>query len=168
MENTLEIGVVAKPQGVKGELKVYPLGQDMLRLECLKKVYIEGKTYNIESIKFGGGFMIISLFGINDRNEAELFRGKYLSAERSDLPELEEGNYYIVDMLGMSLYVGETLFGEILDIQSLKTDVITAKKHNGKIVRFPFVKKLNAKVDIENKTMKVDEKPFEEVVCYED
>ena len=168
MENTLEIGVVSKPQGVKGELKVYPLGQDMLRLECLKRVYIDGKSFKIENIKFGGGFMIVSLFGVSDRNQAEFFRGKYLSALREDLPELEEGNYYIVDLLGATLFVGEELFGEILDIQSLKTDVITVRKHNGKIVRFPFVKKLNAVVDIENKTMKVDKQPFEEVVCYED
>ena len=112
--------------------------------------------------------MIVSLFGVTDRDQAEFFRGKYLSALREDLPELEEGNYYIVDLLNSTLFVGEELFGEILDIQSLKTDVITVRKRNGKIVRFPFVKKLNAVVDIEKKTMKVDKQPFEEVVCYED
>ncbi len=164
----LEVGLIAKPQGVKGELKVFALGEDPLRLEKLKRVYIEGKAFNIEKIKFGAGFLIVSLFGVNDRNCAELFRGKYISALRADLPPLEEGMFYIVDLLGCDFFVGEKYFGKIEDIQSLKTDVITVKKTNGKTVRFPFLKSLCAEIDVAKKTMKVLEKPFTEIACYED
>lgn len=168
MENTLEIGLITKPQGLNGAFRLYPLGDDSSRLLGLKRVVIEGKTHTVVEIKQGGGFMIVRLSGITDRNVAETLRGKYVSAYREDLPQLEEGQYYVVDLIGLSLYVGETLFGSILEVQSLKTDVITVKMENGKLARFPFLKKLNAKIDLENKTMQVEQKTFEEVICYED
>ena len=133
MENTLEIGVVSKPQGVKGELKVYPLGQDMLRLECLKRVYIDGKSFKIENIKFGGGFMIVSLFGVSDRNQAEFFRGKYLSALREDLPELEEGSEYAIRVTESGVAIrGKDYNGLLRGFSALCLKICFIDLHEGK------------------------------------
>lgn len=46
------------------------------------------------------GFAYLGLRGVPDRNAAELLRGKEVEAERDDAPPLDEGTYYIVDLIG--------------------------------------------------------------------
>ena len=47
MENTLKIGVIVKPQGIKGEVKVQPLTDDITRFKKLKKVIIPKSTWKM-------------------------------------------------------------------------------------------------------------------------
>ncbi len=167
MEEILEIGVVAKPQGIKGEIKVQIFSQEEAKLKTLKSVFIDGTEYKITSLKVAPNALLIGLFGVADRNLAESFRGKIVACRRQDLKELQKGRYYVVDLIGLTLKVGENAVGEITEILSLKTDVVTVKDYNGKILRFPFLKDLNTKIDFEEKTFTVEEKRFNEVVCYE-
>jgi len=61
-----------------------------------------------------------------------------------------------------------TKIGAVIDITQSRTDIFTVKKDNGKILRFPFLKDLLIKMDLENKTVILKAKRFGEVVCYED
>ena len=95
METLFKIGLVAKPQGIKGELKVNPLTDDIERFSSLKKVLIEGVEYKVLSAKIGGGVVFITLSGVQDRNSAETFRGKFLCVERKDAVKLPENHYFV-------------------------------------------------------------------------
>jgi ribosomal 30S subunit maturation factor RimM len=88
-------------------------------------------------------------------------------AKRTELKDLEDGVYYVADLIGLTLIVGEKEVGKITEILSLKTDVITVSTLDGKILRFPFLKDLQAKVNFESKTFAVLEERFNQVVCYE-
>ena len=112
--------------------------------------------------------VFMELSGITDRNTAELFRGKFLCVKREDAIPLEEGRYFIADILGCKVITENKTIGEIIDITSSRTDVITVKCENGKIMRFPFLKDLVTNVDIVNKIFAVKEKRLSEVSCYED
>ena len=117
MEQTLKIGVIVKPQGIKGEVKVQPLTDDINRFKKLKEVIIDDKTYRVTNAVIGGGTVFLSLFGISDRNTAETFRGKYLHVNRENAVELEEGRYFIVDVIGCVLFDSEgSEIGEVIDI----------------------------------------------------
>ena len=110
----LLIGEVLKPQGIRGELKVKAFTDSPEDIKAFGTVYIENLPYKILSFRVGGdGAAYIGLRGIPDRNAAELFRGKKIEGDRNDAPELEEGTYYIVDMLGLSC---ETEEGELLGV----------------------------------------------------
>ena len=169
MTNLLKIGLIVKPQGIKGEVKVQPLTDDINRFKKLKEVIIDEKPYKVLSSTIGGGTVFLSLSGICDRNTAESMRGKFLCVTRENAVALEQGRYFIVDIMGCSLVTdnGEKV-GEIIDVTSARTDVFTVKCVDGRILRFPFLKDLTVSVEIDKKTVTVYEKRLKEVSCYED
>lgn len=169
MEERLKVGLIVKPQGIKGELKVQPLTDDISRFKKLKQVIIDDKNYKVTSATIGGGVVFLSLFGVNDRDLAETLRGKFLFVERKDAVPLEEGRYFIADLIGCEVVIedGEKI-GVIKDIFSSRTDVITVACDNGKIMRFPFLKDLVVSVDVYQKKFIVKRQRLSEVSCYED
>ncbi len=163
----LIIGEVLKPQGIRGELKVKTYTDFPEDVKAFGTVYIEDKPYKILSFRVGpDGAAYMGLRGIPDRNTAELFRGKKLEGEREDAPELEEGQYYIVDMIGLSCETEEgEVLGTVKDISNLSSDIYTIEKA-GKSILFPAVKGVVKKVDMENKKLIVDKKIFDEIAVY--
>ncbi len=163
----LVIGEVLKPQGIRGELKIKTFTDFPEDVKEFGTVYVDDKPYKILSFRVGlDGAAYIGLRGVPDRNAAELFRGKKLEGEREDAPPLEEGRYYIVDILGLSC---ETENGEFLgivkDIRNLASDIYTLEK-DGKNILFPVVKNVIKTIDTENKKVIVDKSVFDEIAVY--
>lgn len=163
----LIIGEVLKPQGIRGELKIKTFTDDPSDVKAFGKVYIDDTPYKILSFRVGpDGAAYVGLRGIPDRNAAELFRGKTLEGAREDAPQLEEGRYYIVDVIGLSC---ETESGEVLgvvkDVKNLSSDVYTLEK-NGKEILFPAVKGVIVKTDIEGGKLIVNKSVFDEIAVY--
>ena len=160
----LVIAEVLKPQGIRGELKIKTFTDTPEDVKAFKTVYIDDVAYKILSFRVGNdGAAYVNLRGIPDRNAAELFRGKTLEGERDDAPPLEEGQYYIIDVLGCSCETedGEIL-GVVVDISNLSSDIYTIEKA-GKRILFPAVKGVVKKVDIHNKKLIVDKAVFDEI-----
>ena len=59
------IGIVAKPQGLKGEIKINPITDDINRFKKLTYVYIDSKKFDIEYVSVRGQFVVIKVKGIN-------------------------------------------------------------------------------------------------------
>ena len=133
-------------------------------LTDVKTLYIDGVAYKILSFRVGtDGFAYVGLRGIPDRNAAELFRGKTVEGAREDAPALDEGQYYIVDIIGLSCETEEGEFlGTVTDISNLSSDIYTIEKA-GKKILFPAVKGVVKKVDIQNKKLIVDKAVFEQI-----
>lgn len=158
------IGEVLKPQGIRGELKIKTFTDFPEDVKAFKTVYIDDTPYKILSFRVGtDGAAYMGLRGIPDRNAAELFRGKKVEGEREDAPPLEEGQYYIVDIIGLSCETEEGEFlGVVKDVTNLSSDVYTLEK-NGKNILFPAVKGVVVKVDLTEKKLVVNKTIFEEV-----
>ena len=163
----LQIGEVLKPQGIRGELKVKTFTDTPDVVKKFGTVYIDDKPYKILSFRVGpDGAAYIGLRGIPDRNAAELFRGKKLEGDREDAPELEEGRYYIVDIIGLSCETEEgEVLGVVTAISNLSSDVYTIEKA-GKSILFPAVKGVIVKYDIENGKLIVNKSVFDEIAVY--
>lgn len=169
MEGFLKIGLIVKPQGVRGQVKVNPLTDDLLRFKNLKEAYINGEKVKVGGVKIADGYVILSLFGVSDRNAAELLRGKFLEVKREDAVPLPENTFFITDVIGCVIFTEDgTKVGVVTEVTSAKTDVFTVLTDDGKIMRFPFLKKLLIKVDVGNKKITVKDKELSEVSCYED
>ncbi len=164
----MKIGVIVKPQGIKGEVKVQSLTDDVNRFKNLKKVYIDGEERKILSVKVGVDCAFLAISGIADRNAAELYRGKYILVDRENAAPLQKGRYFITDIIGCALKtdLGNSV-GEIVDVTLAHTDIFTVKCADGRVLRFPFLKDLVVSVDIENKCVTVYDKRLKEVSCYE-
>lgn len=163
----LIIAEVLKPQGIRGEIKVKTFTDAPENVKAFKTVYIDGNPYKVLSFRVGSdGAAYLGLRGVPDRNAAELLRGKTIEGERDDGPILDEGQYYIVDILGLSCQTeeGETL-GVVTDISNFSSDIYTIEKA-GKKILFPAVKGVIKRVDLENKKLVVDKKIFDEIAVY--
>lgn len=168
MENTLKVGLIVKPQGIKGELKVQPLTDDINRFKKLKEIIIEGKNYRVTSATIAGNAVLLSIFGVSDRDTAETFRGKFILVDREHAVDLEEGRYFIADIIGCTLKTDhDSLVGEVVEVTSARTDIFTVKCTDGVIMRFPFLKDAIVNVDVENKLIVVKAKRLSEIACYE-
>ncbi|MBO5363297.1 MAG: 16S rRNA processing protein RimM [Clostridia bacterium] len=163
----LVIGEVLKPQGIRGELKIKTFTDTPEDVKAFGTVYIDGKEYKILSFRADGkGAAYLGLRGIPDRNAAELFRGKKIEGERENAPVLEEGRYYIVDMIGLSCESEDGEFlGILTDVQLLSSDIYTLEK-DGKKTLFPVVNGVVIKVDLENKKLIVNKKIFDQIAVY--
>ncbi len=163
----LVIAEVLKPQGIRGELKIKTFTDYPEDVKAFKTLYIDGTAYKILSFRVGtDGAAYVGLRGVPDRNAAETLRGKLVEGERDDAPPLEEGQYYIVDMIGLRCETeeGEEL-GTVTDISLLSSDVYTIEKA-GKKILFPAVKGVVKKVDIPSKKLIVDKTVFDQVAVY--
>ena len=163
----LVIAEVLKPQGIRGEIKVKTFTDAPENVKAFKTVYIDGNPYKILSFRVGcDGAAYLGLRGVPDRNAAELLRGKKIEGERDDGPILDEGQYYIVDILGLLCQTeeGETL-GVVTDISNFSSDIYTIEKA-GKKILFPAVKGVIKRVDLENKKLIVDKAIFDEIAVY--
>lgn len=164
----ITVGQIIKAFGIKGEVKVKPLTDDVTRFKKLRLVYIGETPYKIISCRIAEGYVYLSFIGVSDRNTSETLVGKMLEIDRINAVELEEGRYFIADMLSCKVILSDGNYvGTITDVaQYGAADVITIKDAD-KVCRFPFIKKLNSSFDIENKIMRVDAKVFLEVCVYE-
>ena len=168
MENTLKIGLITKPHGIKGEMRITPLTDDSARFKRLKNVIIDGKTYGVSGARVAADAVYLSLSGVNDRTAAETFRGKFLRVKREDAEPLEENTYFIADVIGCKVFTENDKFiCTVSEVISAKTDVFTGITEDGKTVRFPFLRDLLVKVDVEKKVIVVKEKRFGEISLYE-
>ncbi|HEY8390446.1 MAG TPA: ribosome maturation factor RimM [Clostridia bacterium] len=167
MNQRMLIGTVLKTRGLKGEIKVKPFTDDIDNLLKVKNVYIDDINYKVLSSYESGGMVYLNLSKICSIEDAQVLRGKDIYIDRQDAAPLENGGYYIVDILGCDVYTGQKYIGKVVDIEQYgAADVYTVKGE--KVVRFPYLRKLVIQIDIENKKIVLDEKVFEEVSIYED
>ncbi|MBE5742554.1 MAG: 16S rRNA processing protein RimM [Clostridiales bacterium] len=167
MENKIEIGAVAKPQGIKGELKIRLFADGFDSVKGVTEVEINSVVYSVESFRYAGGEeAILKIKGVDDRNFAETLRRYEVYAKREQI-KLEEGRFFITDVIGCDLYLDSgKKIGIIKDIISGNVDYYYLDTNEGEAV-FPLLADLLISIDIENKKVTVKAKRFTEVVMYE-
>jgi len=155
MQKNLEIGQIVNTFGIKGFVKVNPFVDDVFRFNDLKKVYIKrNKTLNeleIEEVKYHKNMVLVKFKGIDKVEEAEQLRNSYLEVDRENAIELEEGEYFIADLLGLNVITEENeLLGKIEDIFNTgSNDIYVVKNEEGKQLLLPAISDVIKKINIE-------------------
>ena len=153
----LEIGQIVNTFGIKGMVKVKPFTDDIRRFDELKTVYVEKNSnqteYEIEEVKYHKDMVLIKFKGIDKVEQAEMLRNSYLTVSRESVEKLEEGRYYIVDLLGLEVYTDEQiLLGTLEDIFNTgSNDIYVVKDKQGKQILLPAIQDVIKQIDIENK-----------------
>lgn len=161
MEEFLKVGIVSSTHGVRGEVKVFPTTDDVTRFKKLKKVYMDfrdgRKRMEIESVKFFKQFAILKFKGVDTLNEVENWRGVELYVERKDGVPLKENEYYIADLIGLTVFTEDgAVFGTLKDVMETgANDVyIVDTKTNGEVL-IPAIRECIRDVDLEGQKMVV-------------
>ena len=155
MTKYLEIGQIVNTFGIKGMVKIKPFTDDIKRFDKLKTIYIKNKNsekeYEIEEIKYHKNMVLMKLKGINTIEEANILRQSYLLIDREKEEPLEDGVYYIVDLIGLEVYTEEgKLLGIVEDIFNTgSNDIYVVKNDIGKQILLPGIPDVLKKVDLE-------------------
>lgn len=160
---SLIIGKIVKAQGIKGEVKILPITDDVLRFNKLKKAIVGENRMTVESARVSGDCAYVKFHGVDTRNDAELLVNQYVSVEREDAVKLPENTWFIADLLGSRVFVEDEEIGTLTDVlQNAKVDVYVVDDGK-KEVMFPALKTLIKSVDVENKRIVLSRERFGEV-----
>ena len=161
MKKRLEVGQIVNTFGIKGFVKVKPWVNDIERFDDLEKVYVkikkETQKLEIEEVKYHKDMVLIKFKGIETVEQAETLRNCYLEIDREDAVPLEEGTYYIVDLLESEVYTdeGEHL-GKLEDIYNTGAkDIYVVKNELGKTILLPGIPEVIKEVNLEEKKITV-------------
>ncbi|MBQ9832261.1 MAG: 16S rRNA processing protein RimM [Clostridia bacterium] len=168
----LRVGVIVRPHGVHGALKVMPLSDDVGRFNALSDAYLE-LSGRYESIKVTnanvqGSDVYLQIDSCNDRNAAERLRNVYICVDRSHARKLPEGEYFIVDLIGCRVVDTDgNDHGKLTDVFSTGANDVYEIKGERKLL-LPALKKVLKTVDIDNKLITLDADVLAEVGLFED
>ena len=154
----IEAGKIVNTHSVYGELKVQPWSDTDDFLCDFDVVYIDGKPFEVERARVHKTCVLLKLAGINNINEAQKYRNKYVCVDRGEV-ELDDGAYFIADLEGLTVIDadGQEL-GKI-------REVLTLPSHDVYVIRgkdeymIPAVEEFIREVDIEAGVMYVSTIP---------
>lgn len=160
LNEMLRVGVLVKPHGLAGEVKVYPTTDEPGKFTSLKKVYIKTKnetlTLKIDKAHTFKQFVIVHFEGLDKIEDIEPLIKKDLWIDREEAVELEENEYYIADLLGMQVVTDEgTELGRIKDVLDTGANDVYIVQTDGGEVLLPAIRQCILKVDIEKDLMTV-------------
>lgn len=164
----IELGLSARPHGIKGGIlfNLYNRGESVLKngskITLFPKssasiVASEGEIFIISSIHFGNK-VICYLEGIKDRNIVEKMLPFSICYPRSDFPELEKDEWYIADLVGLSVFNQDGYqIGKVEGHFDNGAQFVLKIKLQDRIIELPFVDAFFPYVDIEkNKIVMVE------------
>jgi 16S rRNA processing protein RimM len=161
MEDLLQVGVITSTHGIRGEVKVFPTTDDVSRFKKLKNVILDDGRQKIDmeiaSVKFFKNMVIVKFKGIDNINDVEKYRKARLLVTRENAVPLEENEYYIADLIGLSAVSdeGEAL-GTVTDVlQTGANDVYVITTPDKKEILVPAIHDCILQVDLEKQEMQI-------------
>lgn len=151
MSELFKIGQIINTHGIKGEVKVYPLTDDIQKFKKYKSVLVGGKEKNILGVKFQKDRVILKLEGVDDMNTAETYKQKYIEVKREEEEPLPEDTYYVSNLKECFVYdTDDKNLGKVYDVISTKNnDVYWIREPKELLI--PVLRDIVLEVDIENK-----------------
>ncbi len=154
------IGVVRKPHGIKGGLKVTLYSIDLDTLQSLERLFVNtGNNWKQLSLKNCQGyddFAIINFNEIKDRTEAETYRDLEIYTDREALPELENGEYYIEDLVDCGVVDEQNKsLGKVVEVIATGAHEILVVKQDESETLIPLVDEWIVEVDINAQRIQV-------------
>lgn len=162
MKKFLEIGKIVSVFGIKGEVKVQPWcdSPDFL-CEFDRLFRKSGDIVEIEHSRVQKNIVVMKIKGVDTVEDAQKMRNHVLYMDRDDV-ELEEGCYFIQDLIGLRVTDWETNeeYGKITDVsQTGANDVYHIESAEGKVYLVPAIPEVVLSTDLEAGQMVI--KPLE-------
>ena len=154
MEDLLQVGIITGTHGLKGEVKVYPTTDDKERFLDLEDVLLDTGSelleLKVEYCKFFKKFVFVKFEGLDDINEVEKYKRCPLLVTRENAVELEEDEYFVADLLGLTIVddSGVTV-GKLENVISTgANDVYEVLTEDGGRILLPAIKECILDVDM--------------------
>lgn len=157
------LGIITKPQGIKGEMRLRPDDWE-IDFKKIQQVEIKNLSCKVEKVIIRESFIILKVDEVNDRNYAETLRNipVYFDAPKTGNTALSRA-----DFIGCIVYSKQrkTVIGEVTDVNGYgAADVFTVSTQTGEFM-FPYARDVITDIDIQNKKIVVDEYILDEIKC---
>ncbi len=152
----IELGVIARPHGVAGEVRVHVYNPGSTLLEGLSEVFVraeEGEAPSLVEVigtRRGPKALLVRFAGVESREDAEALRGFTLCVPREALPELEEGEYYHADLIGLEAYEDGRSVGKVVAVLDYPSVECLKLKTDEGFLEVPMLPEWLDRLDIEN------------------
>lgn len=158
-EKMIRVGKIINCHGVKGELTVLPLTDDIRRFKKLKHALLEQSRgqyteVTVTAAREHKGNILITLEGLDDRTAAERLKNVYLCVCPEDAVKPKNA-YFIFEIIGLDVYQGDTCYGKVINVlQNSSTDLYEVKGE-GESFYLPALKSVVQNINLEEGRMDV-------------
>ena len=156
-ERRIIIGRVGAPHGVRGDLRIIPLTDFPARFSTLREVMVGEELLHIDSVKPQGKNFLMRFRECAVREEAQRLTGQLLTVARADAAPLNEGEYYVFDIVGLTVYdEAEQMLGTVENvIRTGSNDVYAVRSENGREILIPALHAVVRVIDVPGGRMTV-------------
>jgi len=156
------IGVILRPQGIRGEVVVEPLTDNDERFRTLEDVRVvrsngTSRTLRVSSLFPHKSRLVIQFDGVTDIDQAETLRNAELRVPLSALPVLPAGSYYHHELKGLDVIdEADRSIGKVSEIWDTgATPVLIIHDAAKRETLFPLVDQFVVEVDVKRGMMRV-------------
>ncbi|MCB8945070.1 MAG: 16S rRNA processing protein RimM [Ardenticatenaceae bacterium] len=155
----LVIGQVGKPHGVRGEVRVIPHTDVPERFAWLEQIFIgetDPQSVVVESARLHKSFVLLKLAGYDSREQVERLRGEWLQVLAEDAIPLEEGEYFLFQLVGLQVFreSGE-LLGELVEVIETAANNVFVIQMADQQLLLPDIEEVVREIDFANGRMTV-------------
>ena len=139
-ERRVALAAVAGAHGIKGELRLKLFSDTIESLSRHAALYVGGAERRLIAIRDSGKGAVARFEGVADRSAAEALRGSLVEIDRSALPSLDEGEYYLADLIGLPALDREgNAIGTVAAVENYGAgDLLEIEAGDGKRSLIPF------------------------------
>lgn len=153
----LECGKIVATHGLRGDVKVLPWCDGPEALLAFDTLYLDGGNtpLSVEKSRVAKGTVLVKFKGYDSPEAVQPLRGRVLYLDREQ-DTLEEGQYYIQDLLGLSVADADTgaVYGTLRDVtETGANDVYHIAFPDGKTRLIPAIPQVVTEIDIDGGRM---------------
>ncbi len=154
-KDLLQAGKIVNTHALRGEVRIYPYCDSAEFLCQVKKLYIGDDAYKVTSARVHKGQAIVHFKGINRIEDAEPLVGHLVYFDKHDV-KLDEGQYFIDDIIGLSVEDIDTgeVYGKVTDVfPTGANDVFEVTGE--RVVLIPKIDDVVLEINLEQKVIKI-------------
>lgn len=162
--NYFNVGKIVNTQGLQGEMRVLSVtdfAEERFRKGNTLALF-DNKDQFVMNVEIAShrkvkNFDIIKFKGMYHINDIEKYRDFSLKVAEEDLTDLEDGEFYYHEIIGLEVYENDVLLGTIKEIlQPGANDVWVVKRKGKRDLLLPYIPPVVLGIDIEQGRVDVE------------
>lgn len=151
------VGCALAPWGASGYVKVDSLTDFADRFAPGAVVYIDETEHRVEACRWQKGQPLVKLSGVDDAAAAGLLRGRLFEVPEGQRHPLEEGQYYLDQIIGLDVRSGSgEALGRVVEVMHTPAnDVYVVQGELGEVL-LPAIADVIRRIDLAGGWMEVE------------